>query len=282
MWCVCVLPQAVRSLLALTRVQTAAASHPERTVQDPVGTEIMSPQSRQLVLYRCCWFVRAFTLGVQVSSRFSARLNACSALWLRRSARAVWASCTRQLSRLHKSSLLLVSTFFFWAGNKHHTMSATFKDHQFFLHRFPKQNNTNFCLVFNILTFVFNSLRVLLHSLRVLLHFFRTVFNLLMILFNFLMVLNFLRVVFNFLLVDFILAAGNQSLFLYFISRNLTGDKCFQLQKQCFNESHLIYAESCSQLTFLMHWYLWCCPLLVSSCQLHLRRRVSLSGRFEC
>lgn len=59
----------------------------------------------------------AITLGVQVSSRASARLKACSALWLRRSARAVWASWTKQLNCLHKPSPLSASAFFFWAGN---------------------------------------------------------------------------------------------------------------------------------------------------------------------
>lgn len=37
--------------------------------------------------------------------------------------------------------------------------------------------------------------------------------------------------------------------------------------------------ESCRLLTFV-NWNLWCCPLLVLSCQLHLRTRVSLSGHF--
>lgn len=60
---------------------------------------------------KCCSFgtdvhiSNTITLGVLVSSKASAWLKACSALWLRRSARAVWASRTIDLNSLHKLAL---------------------------------------------------------------------------------------------------------------------------------------------------------------------------------
>lgn len=118
--CVCtsyveVLPPAGLSPLALRRVRIITASHPERTVRDPEGVDgELSPQigqcfSRWCQLKKCfCTLNTVFfmiTSGVLVSSRASARLKACSASRPRRSVRAVWASCTKQLNSLHKLAL---------------------------------------------------------------------------------------------------------------------------------------------------------------------------------